>query len=67
VWASPLDIRRRVFCNRSLNMKRITAIGFDMVRQLGTGMHARIAPQSLVPLPARTGGFNCCCLTHIFV
>ncbi|KAL4448376.1 hypothetical protein ABPG75_005595 [Micractinium tetrahymenae] len=30
VWASPLDIRRRVFCNRSLNMKSISAIGFDM-------------------------------------
>ncbi|EFN56183.1 hypothetical protein CHLNCDRAFT_30799 [Chlorella variabilis] len=30
VWASPLDIRRRVFCNRSLNMKNIKAVGFDM-------------------------------------
>ena len=23
VWASPLDIRRRIFCNRSLNMASI--------------------------------------------
>ena len=30
VWASPLDIRRRVFCNRSLNMRKITTVGFDM-------------------------------------
>ncbi|KAI7837934.1 hypothetical protein COHA_008240 [Chlorella ohadii] len=30
VWASPLDIRRRVFCNRSLNMRSIAAVGFDM-------------------------------------
>ncbi|GAB4817277.1 hypothetical protein N2152v2_004323 [Parachlorella kessleri] len=30
IWASPLDIRRRVFCNRSLNMKPIMAVGFDM-------------------------------------
>jgi 5' nucleotidase family len=30
VWASPLDVKRRVFCNRSLNMKSIKAIGFDM-------------------------------------
>ena len=28
--ASPLDVRRRVFCNRSLNMKSIRAVGFDM-------------------------------------
>ena len=25
VWASPLDIRRRIFCNRSLNMQHIKA------------------------------------------
>lgn len=30
IWASPLDIRRRIFCNRSLNMKSIAAVGFDM-------------------------------------
>ncbi|KAK9829767.1 hypothetical protein WJX72_007769 [[Myrmecia] bisecta] len=30
VWASPLDQRRHIFCNRSLNMKSIKAIGFDM-------------------------------------
>ncbi|CAL8468745.1 g8285 [Coccomyxa elongata] len=30
VWASPLDVRRRIFCNRSLNMAHIKAIGFDM-------------------------------------
>lgn len=29
-WASPLDLRRRIFCNRSLNMKSIRAVGFDM-------------------------------------
>lgn len=23
VWASPLDVRRRIFCNRSLNMSQI--------------------------------------------
>jgi hypothetical protein len=30
-WASPLDVTRRIFCNRSLNMRTITAVGFDMV------------------------------------
>ncbi len=25
VWASPLDVRRRIFCNRSLNMAHIKA------------------------------------------
>ena len=33
VWASPLDVRRRIFCNRSLNMDQIRAVGFDMVRE----------------------------------
>lgn len=33
VWASPLDIRRRVFCNRSLNMKSISAIGVSPRQQ----------------------------------
>ena len=23
VWASPVDVRRRIFCNRSLNMEHI--------------------------------------------
>ena len=32
-WASPLDVTRRIFCNRSLNMRTITAVGFDMVRR----------------------------------
>jgi hypothetical protein len=31
VWARPVDLRRQIFCNRSLNMKQIKAIGFDMV------------------------------------
>ncbi|CAL5221480.1 g3680 [Coccomyxa viridis] len=30
VWASPVDVRRRIFCNRSLNMQHIKSIGFDM-------------------------------------
>lgn len=30
VWASPLDVRRRIFCNRSLSLKSITAVGFDL-------------------------------------
>ena len=30
VWASPLDVRRRIFCNRSLSMRSITAVGFDL-------------------------------------
>lgn len=30
IWASPLDAPRRIFCNRSLNMKSIKAVGFDM-------------------------------------
>lgn len=34
VWASPLDVRRRIFCNRSLNMSQIRAVGFDMVSPL---------------------------------
>ncbi|GMH44237.1 hypothetical protein BSKO_12171 [Bryopsis sp. KO-2023] len=29
-WASSLDVKRRIFCNRSLNMNSITAVGFDM-------------------------------------
>lgn len=29
-WARPLDTRKNIFCNRSLNMKSIVAIGFDM-------------------------------------
>lgn len=30
VWASAIDARRHIFCNRSLNMKSIEAVGFDM-------------------------------------
>ncbi|KAL6295707.1 hypothetical protein ACE6H2_003849 [Prunus campanulata] len=35
VWSSPqggckIDIRKQIFCNRSLNMKNILAVGFDM-------------------------------------
>lgn len=30
VWASSLDSTRKVFCNRSLNMASVKAIGFDM-------------------------------------
>ncbi|GBG69541.1 hypothetical protein CBR_g4376 [Chara braunii] len=30
VWASPVDMRRQIFCNRSLNMQSIEAVGFDM-------------------------------------
>jgi hypothetical protein len=30
VWCSPVDYRRKIFCNRSLNMKSIKAVGFDM-------------------------------------
>ena len=30
IHSSPLDISRRIFCNRSLNMKSIKAVGFDM-------------------------------------
>ena len=30
VWAPPLAPARRVFCNRSLNMRHIRAVGFDM-------------------------------------
>ncbi|ONI32664.1 hypothetical protein PRUPE_1G379000 [Prunus persica] len=35
VWSSPqggckIDIRKQIFCNRSLNMKSILAVGFDM-------------------------------------
>ncbi|CAI5960266.1 unnamed protein product [Closterium sp. NIES-64] len=30
VWASAIDPRRHIFCNRSLNMKSIEAVGFDM-------------------------------------
>ena len=26
VWASPVDVRRRIFCNRSLNMEHIKVI-----------------------------------------
>ncbi|XP_024394455.1 uncharacterized protein [Physcomitrium patens] len=29
-WARPIDARKQIFCNRSLNMKSIDAIGFDM-------------------------------------
>ncbi|KAI8472984.1 MAG: purine 5'-nucleotidase [Monoraphidium minutum] len=28
--AAPLELRRQIFCNRSLNMKQIKAIGWDM-------------------------------------
>lgn len=35
VWSSPgggfeIDLGKRIFCNRSLNMKNIVAVGFDM-------------------------------------
>lgn len=34
-WSSPgggkkMDVRNQIFCNRSLNMKNIIAVGFDM-------------------------------------
>lgn len=28
--ATPLDVTRRIFCNRSLNMRSINAVGFDL-------------------------------------
>jgi hypothetical protein len=30
MWESPVDMRKQIFCNRSLNMKSIVAVGFDM-------------------------------------
>lgn len=35
IWSSPeggcaIDIEKHIFCNRSLNMKNIVAVGFDM-------------------------------------
>lgn len=35
IWSSPegghvMDIGKHIFCNRSLNMKNIVAVGFDM-------------------------------------
>lgn len=35
IWSSPeggrvIDIGKHIFCNRSLNMKNIVAVGFDM-------------------------------------
>ena len=35
VWSSPeggqmIDIGKQIFCNRSLNMRNIVAVGFDM-------------------------------------
>lgn len=35
IWSSPkglsqIDIGKKIFCNRSLNMKNIVAVGFDM-------------------------------------
>lgn len=30
VWTGPVDVRTQIFCNRSLNMKQIKAVGFDM-------------------------------------
>lgn len=35
IWSSPegectIDIGKQIFCNRSLNMKSIVAVGFDM-------------------------------------
>lgn len=35
IWSSPgggrkIDIGKQIFCNRSLNMKNIVAVGFDM-------------------------------------
>lgn len=29
-WSRPLDTGKKIFCNRSLNMRSIEAIGFDM-------------------------------------
>lgn len=53
VWASPLGVRRRVFCNRSLNMRSIAAVGFDMVSWAGQGgwdgAHSAVL-RSLLPL-----------------
>ena len=61
VWASPLDIRRRVFCNRSLNMRKITTVGFDMdytLAQVG-GKGGRVCSRVLglrVVSSVRVGG-----------
>lgn len=29
-WTSKIELRNQIFCNRSLNMKNIVAVGFDM-------------------------------------
>ena len=41
VWASPVDVRRRIFCNRSLNMEHIKVISSVKLRQLhACALHA---------------------------
>jgi len=30
IWESPIDPARQIFCNRTLNMKSIKSVGFDM-------------------------------------
>lgn len=60
VWASPLDIRRRVFCNRSLNMKSISAVGVSWRQRAwvrGTAccsvsLTCRAVADNTTPLPA---------------
>lgn len=37
VWASPLDVRRRIFCNRSLNMGHIK-VSYAALRCLVTAL-----------------------------
>jgi len=51
VWASPLDVRRRIFCNRSLNMAQIRAVGFDMVGRLPHPTLSHFLPFSATRLP----------------
>lgn len=40
---------RRIFCNRSLNMRTISSIGFDMVSHSDFMKHAMLHVRTCIP------------------
>ena len=48
VWASPLDVRRRIFCNRSLNMAHIKASHLSESPQLSACSATQVIRERLL-------------------
>ncbi len=75
IWSSPegghkIDIGKRIFCNRLLNMKNIVAVGFDMdytLAQYKPETFESLAYGGTIKKLVNDLGYHCevCLLTHL--